>query len=109
MNDPKKPYELTCQQLIDTLTEIQYILYTDKHGSWSSDNEWDSETIELVAEAMSQVGLSPPVVDEPPVPFCQECGNDCVVTNEGVCHNTEDPDINYLLDIDHVAIPEKNP
>jgi len=107
MSDPKRPYDLSNEQLIDTVAAIQVILWNDD-GVWRADNEWDSETIERVAGVMSNVGLSPPVVDESPVPFCQECGNDCVVTNEGVCHNTEDLDINYLLDIDHVAIPEKN-
>lgn len=39
--------------------------------------------------------------------FCNECGCGCVRSEDGITnHVTDDNDIDYNLDADHVALPE---
>ena len=54
--------DLTTEQMVRTLDMIQIILWmdVDRIGDhWNQDKIWDADTLELVAESMSDVGLQP--------------------------------------------------
>lgn len=57
-NAPKDPQELPKSQLESVVAVIQSILWEDDNG-WNPDKEWDSGTIEEVAQALSRRGLKP--------------------------------------------------
>jgi hypothetical protein len=58
-NRPKDPQELTKEQLVAIVADIQSILY-EENESWNPDKEWDVGAIEDVARALNRRGLRPP-------------------------------------------------
>jgi len=62
-NRPKDPEELSKEQLIAIVADIQSILYEQEDG-WNPDKEWDVGAIEDIARALSRRGLRPEPLPE---------------------------------------------
>lgn len=56
----KRVIELTDQQRIDALDQIQSTLWYDfANEEWNHDKEWDSSTLDSVSGVLSALGLRP--------------------------------------------------
>jgi hypothetical protein len=59
----KKPSDLTREQLVAIVEQIQQLLYQDLNGAgkafWNPEKIWDSATIEYVAAVLVEAGLVP--------------------------------------------------
>jgi hypothetical protein len=58
----KKPSDLTKEELVQLVEQLQSILYLDISSDgdfWNRNKVWDSETIEYVAEVLVDAGLAP--------------------------------------------------
>lgn len=53
------PHGLTHDQLVQLAMRLQGILWGDDDGKPDPDKEWECETIENVADAISDFGLQP--------------------------------------------------
>jgi hypothetical protein len=76
---PKCPAELSHEQLVEALTQIQELLWVEHWDDaakdrWDPDKEWDSETIEWVSGVLTDLGLAPTYEEEPGAESSDEQG-----------------------------------
>jgi hypothetical protein len=55
----KTPRDLTREQLEQIVEDVQLILWQEYDGKWNHDQEWDSATLEHVAQVFVPYGLGP--------------------------------------------------
>jgi hypothetical protein len=62
-NAVKKPSDLPQARLVHIVEQIQYLLYREVSLQgvevWNSHKEWDSETLDYVAEVLREADLTP--------------------------------------------------
>jgi hypothetical protein len=60
---PNKPSNLSKEQLVAIVEQIQSILYEEEDANgeaiWNPDKEWDSDTTTEISQALSRRGLRP--------------------------------------------------
>lgn len=67
-NRPRDPQELSNNQLVAIVSDIQSILWEEDEG-WNPDKEWDVGAIEDIARALARRGLRPAEIPpKPPEP-----------------------------------------
>jgi hypothetical protein len=60
---PNKPSNLSKEQLVAIVEQVQAILYQDEDANgeaiWTPDKEWDSDTTTEISQALNRRGLRP--------------------------------------------------